>query len=128
MSRHKFRIRQANISHLTILPCLPPPPPAVAVLTALPGIEHFCAPVMYPKTSKIITKYQCLADNPELKISRTWQNGMGKEFRNMAQGDAKTSTPRINAFLDYRMPGYIKKVLKKYLHDPPACLQFFFSI
>ena len=45
-------------------------PPAAAPVE-MPDMEHFCAPVVYPKTSEVITKYHCLANNPDSKLHST---------------------------------------------------------
>ncbi len=53
--------------------------------------EHFCAPVIHPVTGESITKYKKLVDDP---ITRhIWSRAFGKEFGNLAQGDAATNTP-----------------------------------
>ena len=79
---------------------------------AMPDIEHFCAPVVHPKTGEVITKYAKLAQDPDPEVRNTWRNGMGKEFGNMAQGDNKTGTPGMDAIhvLDHEQ---IKKIPKK---------------
>ena len=64
---------------------------------AMPNIEHFCAPVVHPKTGEIITKYAKLAEDADPEIRETWRNGLGKEFGNMAQGDDRTGTPGMDA-------------------------------
>ena len=60
-------------------------------------IAEFCAPVVHPKTVKVITKYTKLANDTDPKIHEMWLNSMGKEFGNMAQGEKKTGTPGMNA-------------------------------
>ena len=67
-------------------------------------MEHFCAPVVHPKTGKVITKYQKLANDPDPEIRETWRNGLGKEFGNMAQGDKRTDKKGMNAILCSPMP------------------------
>jgi hypothetical protein len=47
-------------------------------------IEHFCVPVVHPKTGEVITKYRKLANDPDPEIRQTWRHGLGKEFGNMA--------------------------------------------
>ena len=64
---------------------------------AMPNIEHFYAPVVHPKMGKVITNYAKLADNADPELRKTWRNGMGKEFGNMAPGDEKTGTSGTNA-------------------------------
>jgi len=53
--------------------------------------EHFCAPVIHPVTGESITKYKKLIDDPITQ--RIWSRAFGKEFGNLAQGDATTNTP-----------------------------------
>ena len=60
-------------------------------------MEHFCAPVVHPKTGEVITKYQKLANDPDPEIRDTWRNGLGKEFGGMAQGDKRTDTKGMDA-------------------------------
>ena len=52
---------------------------------------------MHPTMGEIITKYQKLANDPDPEIRTTWQNGLGKEFGNMAQGDNRTNTKGMDA-------------------------------
>ena len=66
------------------------------VTAAMPNTEHFCAPVVHPKTGEVITKYAKLAQDPDPEIRTTWRNGIGKEFGNMAQGDNRTGTPGMD--------------------------------
>jgi hypothetical protein len=72
-------------------------PPAPQKNIAVPNLEHFCGPVVHPKTGEVITKYAKLANDPDQELRTTWRNAMGKEFGNMAQGDIKTGTPGMNA-------------------------------
>ena len=58
-------------------------------------IEHVCAPVVHPETGERITSYRKLAKDAVTK--ETWTTGFGKGFGNLAQGDAKTGTPGLNA-------------------------------
>ena len=37
-----------------------------------PDIEHFCAPVVHPRTGEVITKYAKLANDPDPKLRKTW--------------------------------------------------------
>jgi hypothetical protein len=85
---------------------VPPPTPDDA-----PDIEHFCAPVVHPKTGEVITKYQKLANDPDPELRETWRNAMGKEFGNMAQGDSRTGTKGMNAIfvLDHEQIANIPK-------------------
>ena len=53
--------------------------------------EHFCAPVIHPVTGESITKYKKLVDDPITQ--HIWSRAFGKEFGNLAQGDAATNTP-----------------------------------
>jgi hypothetical protein len=41
-------------------------------------LEEFCGPVIHPTTGAIITKYQKLMKDPELKD--VWTTASGKEF------------------------------------------------
>ena len=41
------------------------------------NIQHFCAPVIHPKTDELITSYKLLSKYPELK--EVWETGFGKE-------------------------------------------------
>ena len=52
---------------------------------------HFCAPVIHPVTGESITAYKKLQQEPLL--AATWSRAFGKEFGNLAQGDAATNTP-----------------------------------
>ena len=78
----------------------------------MPDIEHFCAPVVHPRTGEVITKYAKLAQDPDPDVRETWKDGLGKEFGNMAQGDDKTGTPGMDAIhvLDHEQ---IKKIPTK---------------
>ena len=40
------------------------------------NIQHFCAPVIHPKTGELITSYKRLAKDPDLK--EVWKTGFGK--------------------------------------------------
>ena len=60
--------------------------------------EHFCTPVVHPKTGEIvITKYQRLANDTDPEVKETWRNAIGKDFGNIVQGNARTGTPGTNA-------------------------------
>ena len=48
-------------------------------------ITHFCAPVIHPTTSKVITQYKELSRDPAL--SEVWTTAFGKEFGNLTKGD-----------------------------------------
>ena len=37
-----------------------------------PDIEHFCSPIVHPKTGEVITKYAKLANNPDPELRETW--------------------------------------------------------
>jgi hypothetical protein len=71
---------------------------------AMPDIKPFCVHIVHPKTGNGITKYAKLAEDVNPELCKTWQNGMGKEFGNMVQGDEKTGRPGINALflLDHK--------------------------
>ena len=58
-------------------------------------IENFCAPVVHPDTGETITSYKKLIN--DLRMSKTWMTGFGKEFGNLAKGDNEIGTPRMNA-------------------------------
>ena len=60
---------------------------------SIPTIDHLCASIVHSKTSKAITKYQRLADNPDHLLRETQCTGFGKKFGNMAQGHTKNGTP-----------------------------------
>ena len=62
---------------------------------AVPHLELFCAPVVHPETGETITKYKALIKDPLLR--EIWMTAFGKEFGNLAQGDAKTGTKGTNA-------------------------------
>ena len=52
--------------------------PKIEEEATVPDMEHFCAPVVHPTTGEIITKHQKRANDPDLEIRTTWQNGLGK--------------------------------------------------
>ena len=56
---------------------------------------HFCAPVIHPSTGEVITQYKKLAKDPTLRD--VWTTAFGKEFGNLAQGDARTGTKGTDA-------------------------------
>lgn len=62
--------------------------------TDMCDIEHLCASVVHPTTGETITSYQKLANDEEMQ--ETWTTGLGKEFRNLAQGNNKTGTPGMD--------------------------------
>jgi hypothetical protein len=57
-------------------------------------LQPLCFAVIHPTTGKSITKYKRLQNNPLLR--NTWARAFGKEFVNLAQGDAATNTPGTN--------------------------------
>ena len=58
------------------------------------NIEHMCALVIHPVTGECISSYKKLARDPLLRD--TWTTALGKEFGNLAQGDAKTGEEGTN--------------------------------
>jgi hypothetical protein len=58
-------------------------------------LEHFCSPVIHPVTGETIHTYQKLAKDPVTR--EVWTTAFGKEFGNLAQGDAKTGTEGTNS-------------------------------
>jgi hypothetical protein len=68
--------------------------------------EHFCAPVIHPVMGESITKYKKLVDDPITQ--HIWARAFGKEFGNLAQGDAATNTPGTDSiFIMTRIRGQI---------------------
>ena len=49
---------------------------------AVSNLEHVCAPVIHPKTGKLIYKYKVLVEDAMLK--ETWTTAFGKEFGSLA--------------------------------------------
>ena len=70
---------------------------ALATISAPPPSQvtnspyNFCAPVTHPITGETITTYKKLIADP--LTATTWARAFGKEFGNLAQGDAETNTP-----------------------------------
>ena len=58
-------------------------------------IEHFCNGVQHPTTGETITKYKTIIKIPQM--SEVWTTAFGKEFGNLAQGDAKTGEQGTNS-------------------------------
>ena len=63
---------------------------AMATHTIPTHMPHCCA-IIHPITGESITKYKTLLKEPLLRD--TWARAFGKEFGNLAQGDAATNTP-----------------------------------
>ena len=60
------------------------------------NIQHFCAPVIHPKTGELITSYKRLSKDPELR--ELWETGFGKEWGSLAQGDKRTGAKGTETF------------------------------
>ncbi len=58
-------------------------------------LEHYAMPMIHPVTSKSISSYKCLMNNPG--TVETWMTVFGKDFGGMSQGDNKTGLPVTNA-------------------------------
>lgn len=58
-------------------------------------IEHFCAPIIHPVTGETISNYKKLKKDPATQD--IWETAFGKEFGNMAQGDARTGKKGTNS-------------------------------
>ena len=58
-------------------------------------IEHFCAPIIQPVTRETISNYKKLKKDPVTQD--IWEMAFGKEFGNMAQGDARTGKKGTNS-------------------------------
>ena len=71
----------------TALTAIAAPPPAQPTTSNY----NYCAPVTHPITGETITNYKKLIADP--LTATTWAQAFGKEFGNLAQGDAKTNTP-----------------------------------
>ena len=59
------------------------------------NIEHFCAPIIHPVTGETISNYKKLKKDPATQD--IWETAFGKEFGNMAQGDARTGKKGTNS-------------------------------
>ena len=59
------------------------------------NIEHFCAPIIHPVTGETISNYKKLKKDPATQD--IWEMAFGKEFGNMAQGDARTGKKGTNS-------------------------------
>ena len=58
-------------------------------------IEHFCAPIIHPVTGETISNYKKL--KKDSATQDIWEMAFGKEFGNMAQGDARTGKKGTNS-------------------------------
>ena len=59
------------------------------------NVEHFYAPVIHPTTGKMITKYDELARDAEMR--EVWTTAIGKEWGSLAQGNNKTGSVGTNS-------------------------------
>ena len=60
------------------------------------NIQHFCAPVIHPGTSELITSYKRFPKDPEMK--EVLETGFGKEWGNLAQVDMRTGAKVTDTF------------------------------
>ena len=67
------------------------------VIHSQENLQHFCAPVLRPTTGELITSYKRLANDPDLK--KVWENGFGKEWGSLAQGDKITGSIGTDTFI-----------------------------
>jgi hypothetical protein len=57
--------------------------------------ENYAMPMIHPVTSKIISSYKCLMNDPTASVE-VWMMAFGKDFGGMSQGDNKTGQKRMN--------------------------------
>ena len=60
------------------------------------NVQHFCVPVIHPRTVELIMSYKKLSKDPELReVSET---GFVKEWGSLAQGDTRTGGKGTGTF------------------------------